>query len=119
MSEDYAIIHTSGKQYKVTLGSTIAVDRMPGQPGDEVTCNNVLLVRQGDNVQIGSPFVSGASVKLELLAHDRGPKVVIFKKRSKKGYKKTLGHRQDLTQLRVKEIKNSSDESRATSDEAR
>lgn len=104
MSEDYAIIRASGKQFKVQAGSKIQTDRLEVAVGQEVVWNDVLLLRQGEQISVGAPTVSGASVKAKVVRHLRAPKVLIFKKRSKKGYKKMIGHRQDLTELAIEII---------------
>jgi len=101
----YAVISTSGKQYKVEQGNVISVDRMDVKAGDEITLENVLLIGDGEKVSVGRPNIAGAKVVAEVLENNRGPKIIVFKKRSKKGYKKTIGHRQDLTELKIKEIK--------------
>ncbi|MBN1621232.1 MAG: 50S ribosomal protein L21 [Endomicrobiales bacterium] len=100
----YAIVQTGGKQYKVEKGSTILVERLPGQTGEEVVLDNILLLSGDDKVSIGRPKVEGAKVVAEVVRQTRGSKVIIFKKRSKKGYKKTQGHRQNLTELKIKDI---------------
>ena len=104
MSEDYAIIRTQGKQHQIVAGQRLTVDRLPQEAGQDVTLGDVLLMRKGDQISVGTPTVAGAAVKAQVLRHLRGPKLIIFKKRPKKGYKKTNGHRQELTELVVKEI---------------
>jgi len=97
----YAIIKTGGKQYREDV---ITVEKLAGEPGDTVVISEVLMVADGDGVQIGSPFVDGASVACELVEQTRGPKIIIFKKKRRKHYRRKKGHRQDLTVLKVTEI---------------
>ena len=77
---------------------------LPGEPGEKVTFDNVLMLVDGDDVMIGAPFVAGATVAAEIVAHERGPKVIAFKKRRRKNSKRKRGHRQDLTIVRITEI---------------
>ncbi len=100
----YAIIKTGGKQYRVAPEDVITVEKLAGEPGDTVVISEVLMVADGDGVQIGAPFVEGASVACELVEQTRGPKIIIFKKKRRKHYRRKKGHRQDLTVLKVTEI---------------
>ncbi len=100
----YAIIKTGGKQYRVAPEDVITVEKLAGEPGDTVVISEVLMVADGDDVQIGAPFVEGASVACELVEQTRGPKIIIFKKKRRKHYRRKKGHRQDLTVLKVAEI---------------
>ena len=100
----YAIIETGGKQYRVEQGSRLQVESLPAEKGAQITLDKVLFVAKDGAVQVGKPTVSGAKVIAEVLAQDRGPKILVFKKRPKKTYKKTMGHRQNYTELLVKEI---------------
>ena len=105
----YAIVSFGGTQYKVTAGSKITVNSIPGVVGESVKINEVLMVRPaGESVTpvIGTPHVSGASVEAKITAHKRGPKIIIFKKKRRKGYTKKQGHRQDLTELVIESIPN-------------
>jgi len=99
----YAIIDAGGRQLRVTQGETIRVDRRDGEVGDAVTFDRVLLVG-GDAVEIGTPVVDGASVRGRLLAHVRGPKIIVQKYKPKNRYKITRGHRQDYTQVAIESI---------------
>jgi large subunit ribosomal protein L21 len=96
----YAVIRTGGKQYRVTEGQTLRVEKLPGNAGDKVTFGEVLLVG-GDSPKIGQPLVTGASVAAEIKAQDRGPKIVIFKFRRRKNYRRKTGHRQPYTELKI------------------
>ena len=100
----YAIIETGGKQYRVEQGSKIKVESLPVEKGAEIALEKVLLLSTDAGIQLGKPTVAGAKVTAQVLAQDRGPKIIVFKKRSKKTYKKTIGHRQNYTELLVKTI---------------
>lgn len=100
----YAIIESGGRQYKVEPGTTLQVNKLKAEPGSEVTLERVLLVADGDTVTVGNPNVSDAKVVATVVKQKRDKKIIVFKKRRKKGYKKTQGHRQYITELKVKEI---------------
>ena len=100
----FAIVEIAGKQYKVTQNSKIVTDRLAGQDGDEVEFDRVLLCVDGDKVKVGTPTVKGATVKAQIEDNIRGDKVVVFKKKRRKGYRKSRGHKQCLTALRVNDI---------------
>lgn len=100
---DYAVIRAGGKQYRVSAGSKIRVEKLAQNPGDEVRFD-VLLVKNGDNLQAGKPVVSGAEVVGQVVRQFRDKKVIVFKKRSKKGYRKLQGHRQSLTEVLIKSV---------------
>ena len=100
----YAIIETGGKQYRVEQGSKIKVETLHVEKGAELNLEKVLLVATDAGIQVGKPTVAGAKVTAQVIAQDRGPKILVFKKRSKKTYKKTIGHRQNYTELLVKTI---------------
>jgi large subunit ribosomal protein L21 len=97
----YAVIRTGGKQYKVAAGGKLKVESLPAEVGSEIEINDVLMIADGDNVKIGAPILAGASVKATVLAHGRGDKVMIFKMRRRKHYRKTQGHRQNFTEIRI------------------
>ena len=96
----FAVIKTGGKQYSVAAEDTITVMHLAGEPGDSVTFPDVLML-VGDETKVGAPFVSGASVTAEIVAQERGPKVIAFKKRRRQNSKRKRGNRQDLTKLRI------------------
>ena len=100
----YAVIETGGKQYRVELGSEIRVDRLDAQPGDSITLDRVLLVVDGEATAVGQPVVDGAIVRAEVLAQDRGEKIVVFKYKQKARTRVKTGFRAELTRLRVAEI---------------
>lgn len=97
----YAVIKTGGKQYKVSAGGKLKVETLPAEVGSEVEIKDVLMVADGDNVKVGAPMLEGASVKCTVLAHGRHDKVMIFKMRRRKHYRKTQGHRQNYTEIRI------------------
>jgi large subunit ribosomal protein L21 len=96
----FAVIKTGGKQYRVVSGDVIKVEKLEGEAGATIALDQVLMV--GDT--IGTPLVAGATVSAEVIAQDRGPKVIIFKKKRRQNYRRKNGHRQDLTVLRITEI---------------
>jgi large subunit ribosomal protein L21 len=100
----YAIIQTGGKQYRIAPGDVLRVERLPGERGDEVVLDQVLLVSDGDNVQIGQPLVPDATVRTQIVQQGKGKKVLIFKKKRRKNYRRKQGHRQLFTALQIGEI---------------
>ncbi|MBI5903696.1 MAG: 50S ribosomal protein L21 [Deltaproteobacteria bacterium] len=101
----YAVIKTGGKQYKVSQNDVIKVEKLPGEVGNTVEIPSVLAVGYGESLRVGSPTVEGASVVAEILVQDRDKKIIIFKKKKRKGYAKRQGHRQSFTSIRIQEIK--------------
>ncbi len=97
----YAIVEIAGKQFKVQKDAKLYIPRTKDAVGDTVTIDRVLLVSGDDGVQVGAPTVSGFSVSAEVLAHVKGDKVVVFKKKRRKGYKVRNGHRQPFTQVKI------------------
>lgn len=102
--EPYAVVETGGKQYRVQQGETLQVEKLDGDAGAKVKLDRVLAVSNGTQLSVGAPLVSGASVELEIVGQVRGPKLVSFKKKRRKGFKKTIGHRQHLTTVKVSAI---------------
>lgn len=100
----YAIVKTGGKQYRVAEGDTLHVEKLPAKAGEEVKMEEVLFARNDGKTIAGSPVISGASVTAQVVRQLRAPKIIVFKHRQKKVYKKTQGHRQWLTELRIKQI---------------
>ena len=96
----FAVIKTGGKQYRVVSGDVIKVEKLEGEAGATIALDQVLMV--GDT--IGTPLVAGATVSAEVIAQDRGPKIIVFKKKRRQNYRRKNGHRQDLTVLRITEI---------------
>jgi large subunit ribosomal protein L21 len=99
----YAIIRTGGKQYKVSPGDVVRVERLPGEPGAGVEFNYVFAVRKKELV-LGTPLVENAKVTATILANDRAPKVRVLKYKRKKQYRRTIGHRQNYSEVRINEI---------------
>ena len=97
----YAIIKTGGKQYRVAAGDVLDVEKLDSAAGDKTTFSEVLLVSNGSSVSIGAPFVAGATVEAEVVDQHRGEKVVAYKFKRRKGYHRTVGHRQSLTRLKI------------------
>ena len=100
----YAVIETGGKQYRVTEGDVINVEKLDAEAGKAVTIKEVLAVEKDGELLVGAPYVTGASVKADVLENGKGKKVVIYKYKAKKDSKKKQGHRQPYTQLRIKSI---------------
>ena len=101
----YAVLETGGKQYRVTAGETLEVERLAVEAGQPVTFDRVLLVNTDGKLNVGSPTVPSATVLADVVEHKRGKKVIAFKMRRRKGYHRTVGHRQELTVVKIKEIK--------------
>ena len=100
----YAVIKTGGKQYRVEPGKTIQVEKLEGNPGDTLDLDEVLLVSKDENVIVGKPFIDGALVRTEIVEHDRYRKVLVFKFKRRKRYRRKIGHRQWYTRLKVVDI---------------
>ena len=101
----YAVIATGGKQCKVTQGETLRVEKLEGEEGSTVKLDNVLMVADGDKVEVGSPTLDKASVTAKITAHGRGDKIEIIKFRRRKHSRRQMGHRQSYTEIEVTEIK--------------
>jgi large subunit ribosomal protein L21 len=101
----FAIVKTGGKQYKVGPGDQIVVERIDGEVGAEISLDQVLAIRDGDSGAIGRPTLAGAAVRARIIQQPRGTKVIVFKKKRRKNYRRKHGHRQDLTVLRIEEIR--------------
>jgi large subunit ribosomal protein L21 len=100
----YAVIKTGGKQYKVAQGDKLRIEKLPANVGDTVTFDEVLLVG-GDTIKIGAPLVAGAKVEAKIIAQDRAKKIIVFKFRRRKNYRRKNGHRQPFTALEITGIK--------------
>jgi large subunit ribosomal protein L21 len=100
----YAIIQTGGKQYRVAPGDVLRVERLPGERGDEVMLDQVLLVTDGVAIQVGQPLVPNATVRTQIMRQGKGKKILVFKKKRRKNYRRKQGHRQLFTALQVQEI---------------
>lgn len=100
-----AVIKSGGKQYVVKPGDRIKVEKIDGNVGDSIEVKEVLLLKKGEELKIGSPILEGVSVLAEIVEQGRSSKIIVFKKKPKKGYKRKKGHRQYYTMLEIKEIK--------------
>ena len=97
----YAVIKTGGKQYRVASGEKLRIEQLTGDVGSEVVIDQVLMVADGENVNLGTPLLSGATVTAKIVSHGRGDKVRIFKMRRRKHYRKSQGHRQNYTEIEI------------------
>ena len=100
----YAVIKTGGKQYKVSAGDKLKVEKLAGEVGSKVVLDKILMLADGDAITIGSPLVAGAKVNATVVSHGRGDKVMIFKFRRRKHYRKTQGHRQSYTEILIEDV---------------
>jgi len=100
----YAVIKTGAKQYKVSEGDVLAVEKIAGQAGDEVVFSDVLMVANEKEIKVGTPFVEGAKVIGQIVGEKKGPKVIVYKMKRRKGYHKKTGHRQVLTSMKITKI---------------
>ena len=100
----YAVFRTGGKQFRAEPGFSIRIPSLDVEPGETVTFEDVLLASDGSDVKVGTPVVEGASVKAEVVKHGRDKKVIVFKRKRRKGYRKKNGHRQGFTEIKVAEI---------------
>jgi large subunit ribosomal protein L21 len=101
----YAVLETGSKQYRVSAGDKLEVERLSVDAGQPITFERVLLVNNDGKVSVGSPTVANATVVADVVEHIRGEKKIAFKMKRRKGYHKTIGHRQELTVVQIKEIK--------------
>ena len=101
----YAVLETGSKQYRVSAGDRLEIERLEVEAGQPVTFDRVLLVNTDGQVAVGSPMVASATVVADVVEHIRGEKKIAFKMKRRKGYHKTIGHRQELTVVKIKEIK--------------
>jgi large subunit ribosomal protein L21 len=100
----YAIIQTGGKQYRVQPGEQLKVEKIPGEPGSDIALDNVLAMSTPNGIELGRPFLDNTSVRATILRTARDRKVVVFKKKRRKGYHKKQGHRQWYTLLKIQDI---------------
>lgn len=99
----YAVVEVQGKQYRAEKGASLRVDRMEAEAGSTVSLDSVLLL-SGEKVTVGAPYVQGASVKATVQEHSKGDKIIVFKYKSKKNYRRTQGHRQCYTVLKIEDV---------------
>ena len=103
----YAVVKTGGKQYRVTKDDTILVEKLDADEGQTVTLSDVMMLGDGDKVTVGNPVVADASVEAQVVSQTRGPKIIIFRRKRRKNHRRTQGHRQDLTLLKITDINTS------------
>lgn len=102
--KSYAIVETGGKQYKVEQGDELDVESLSAEEGSKIELDRILAVSNGEKLNLGTPMLEDASVQAEVIGNKRGKKVVAFKKKRRKGYHRKVGHRQELTRLRITDI---------------
>jgi large subunit ribosomal protein L21 len=102
----YAIVNIQGQQFKVTKDQTLFVHRLNNAEGETLETTEILLVDSAGAIQVGAPHVAGAKVTFKVLSHLKGDKVIVFKKKRRKGYKKKNGHRQQFSKIQIESIKN-------------
>ena len=100
----YAVVRSGARQYRASVGDTITVERLPAEVGQQLELGEVLLVADGEQIEIGQPTVGGAKILATVVAQEKGPKIRIFKYHPRKRYRQRAGHRQRYTRLRVDEI---------------
>ncbi|MBI3353494.1 MAG: 50S ribosomal protein L21 [Nitrospirae bacterium] len=100
----YAVVETCGKQYKVSQGDVISVERLSGKAGEKVALEKILMINDGNKTVIGNPVVKSAKVVGEIVKEGRGEKIIVFKMKKRKNYRRTRGHRQTYTSLKITEI---------------
>ena len=100
----YAVVRTGGKQYRLGVGDSVKVEKLSDEVGNIVELSQILMVSDGGELKVGTPLVTGASVKAEIVGHGRNKKIRVFKMKRRKKYRRTQGHRQAFTQLKVTEI---------------
>jgi large subunit ribosomal protein L21 len=100
----FAVIKAQGKQFRVAQGDTLTIDRLAGDAGATVALGEVLMLVDGGSTKVGAPILSGAKVQAEIVSHSRGEKIKVFKKRRRKNFHRTRGHRQELTTVKITAI---------------
>jgi len=100
----YAIIKTGAKQHRVAEGDVLSVEKLDGNKGDEVVFNEILMLSNDEEVKIGKPFVDGAKVVGQIIAQKKGPKLIVYHMKRRKGFHKKTGHRQSLTSMKITKI---------------
>ena len=100
----YAVIKTGGKQYRVSPGEEVKFEKLPGEIGDSISFDKVLIVSDGENVQIGQPYLENTSVQGRLTRHGKNRKIIVFKYKRRKGYRRKRGHRQQFSMVKIEDI---------------
>jgi large subunit ribosomal protein L21 len=98
---NYAVIRSGGKQYRVSPGETVRLEKLAGEPGAKWTCTDVLLTSADGTISVGKPLLAGASVVGEIVGHEKATKILVYKKKRRKNYRRRQGHRQQLTVVKV------------------
>ena len=101
---NFAVIETGGKQYRVTAGQKLKVEKLEAEAGKDFVFDKVLLTTDGENVKVGAPYIAGAKVEAKVLKQDRADKIIVFRYHSKTRYRKKKGHRQDYTEVQITKI---------------
>ena len=109
----YAIIESCGKQYKVTEGDVVFFEKLDAEEGKKVTFDSVVLVSDDKKVQVGAPYVKGVKVEGKVVAHGKGKKIIVYKYKPKKNYRRTQGHRQPYTKVEITKIKTAAEKTEA------
>jgi large subunit ribosomal protein L21 len=97
----YAVVNTGGKQYKVQKGETLRIEKIPGEVGSSVTFDKVLMVADGENIRVGQPVLENVAVQAQIVEQDKAKKILIFKYKRRKRYRRKNGHRQPFTAIRI------------------
>ena len=113
----YAVIESCGRQYKVTEGDVIFFEKLDAEEGKKVTFDKVVLVSEEGKVQVGSPYVKGVKVEGKVVAHGKGKKIIVFKMKAKKNYRRKQGHRQPYTKVEITAIKSTARKTAAKAEE--
>jgi large subunit ribosomal protein L21 len=100
----YAIVEDGGKQYKAVIGEAIDVDKYPLDVGEEIDMDRILLISDGENIKVGTPFIQGAKIQAKVVAQVKGPKVIVFRYKAKERIRSKTGHRQKYTRVRIDAI---------------
>jgi large subunit ribosomal protein L21 len=100
----YAVVNTGGKQYKVQKGETLRIEKIPGEVGSSVTFDKVLMVADGENIRVGQPVLENVAVQAQIVEQDKAKKILIFKYKRRKRYRRKNGHRQPFTAIRINGI---------------
>ncbi len=109
----YAIIESCGRQYKVSEGDVVFFEKLEAEEGKKVTFDNVVLVSNGKKVEVGTPYVKGVKVEGKVVSHGKGEKILVYKYKAKKNYRRTQGHRQPYTKVEITKIKTAEEKSEA------
>ena len=113
----YAIIESCGRQYKVTEGDVVFFEKLDAEEGKKVTFDNVVMVSEEGKVQIGNPYVKGVKVEGKVISHGKGKKIIVFKMKAKKNYRRKQGHRQPYTKVEITSIKTATKKAETTKKE--